>query len=140
MNKWIAEFELEDGDTMPEHMDLEYMGAKIDFHCKPLEQESKTGQWITKSHGFPPEPSSVCSECGFDRDFYIRSRGFDKINYCPNCGAKMAESEEDKELIVNKDVYDTLTEEQKKLVDIGLSYFNNRKRRRICQRKINSEM
>lgn len=37
------------------------------------------------------------------------------------------ENEEDKELIVNKDVYDTLTEEQKKLVDIGLSYFNNRK-------------
>lgn len=39
MNKWIAEFELEDGDTMPEHMDLEYKGAKIDFHCKPLKQE-----------------------------------------------------------------------------------------------------
>lgn len=38
-----------------------------------------------------------------------------------------AENEEDKELIVNKDVYDTLTEEQKKFVDIGLSYFNNRK-------------
>ena len=39
MSKWIAEFELEDGDTMPEHMDLHYKGAKIDFHCKPLEQE-----------------------------------------------------------------------------------------------------
>lgn len=39
MNKWIAEFDLEDSDTMPEHMDLEYKGAKIDFHCKPLEQE-----------------------------------------------------------------------------------------------------
>lgn len=39
MNKWIAEFELEDGDTMPEHMDLEYKGAKIDFHCKPQELE-----------------------------------------------------------------------------------------------------
>lgn len=42
MNKWIAEFELEDGDKMPEHMDLEYKGAKIDFHCKPLEQEPTT--------------------------------------------------------------------------------------------------
>ena len=39
MNKWIAEFELEDGDTMPEHMDLEYRGTRINFHCKPLEQE-----------------------------------------------------------------------------------------------------
>lgn len=36
MSKWIAEFELEDGDTMPEHMDLEYKGIKIDFHCRPL--------------------------------------------------------------------------------------------------------
>lgn len=42
MNKWIAEFELENGDKMPEHMDLEYKGAKIDFHCRPLEQESTT--------------------------------------------------------------------------------------------------
>ena len=37
MNKWIAEFDLEDGDTMPEHMDLEYKGAKLDFHCRPKE-------------------------------------------------------------------------------------------------------
>lgn len=37
MNKWVAEFDLEDGDTMPEHMDLEYKGAKLDFHCRPKE-------------------------------------------------------------------------------------------------------
>ena len=36
MSKWVAEFELEDGDTMPEHMDLNYMGAKIDFYCRPM--------------------------------------------------------------------------------------------------------
>lgn len=42
MNKWIAEFELEDGDIMPEHMNLNYKGAKIDFHCKPLEKEPNT--------------------------------------------------------------------------------------------------
>ena len=42
MSKWIAEFDLEDGDTMPEHMDLEYKGARIDFHCRPLEQEPTT--------------------------------------------------------------------------------------------------
>lgn len=41
MSKWIAEFELEDGDTMPKHMDLNYMGAKIEFHCRPLKQEPK---------------------------------------------------------------------------------------------------
>lgn len=33
MNKWIAEFVLEDDDRMPEHMDLKYKGAKLDFHC-----------------------------------------------------------------------------------------------------------
>ena len=47
MSKWIAEFELEDSDTMPEHMDLNYMGAKIDFHCKPLvEQEPCEDEYI----------------------------------------------------------------------------------------------
>lgn len=45
MSKWIAEFELEDGDTMPEHMDLNYMGAKIDFHCRPM--------WIPCSEQLP---------------------------------------------------------------------------------------
>ena len=45
MSKWIAEFELEDGDTMPEHMDLEYKGAKIDFHCRPM--------WIPVSERLP---------------------------------------------------------------------------------------
>ena len=45
MSKWIAEFELEDGDTMPEHMDLNYMGAKIDFHCRPM--------WIPCSERLP---------------------------------------------------------------------------------------
>ena len=45
MSKWIAEFELEDGDTMPEHMDLNYMGAKIDFHCRPM--------WIPVSEKYP---------------------------------------------------------------------------------------
>lgn len=52
MNKWIAEFELEDGDTMPKHMDLNYMGAKIDFHCRPM--------WIPVSERLPN-----------DRDWYL---------------------------------------------------------------------
>lgn len=47
MSKWIAEFELEDGDTMPEHMDLNYNGAKLDFHCKPLtEVEAEDGGYV----------------------------------------------------------------------------------------------
>jgi hypothetical protein len=49
----------------------------------------KKGEWVIKYHGFPPEPTTVCSECGFDRDFNIRTRGFGKIKYCPNCGCRM---------------------------------------------------
>lgn len=49
----------------------------------------RKGKWITKYHGFPPEPTTVCSECGFDRDFNIRSRGFSKIKYCSGCGRRI---------------------------------------------------
>lgn len=55
MNKWIAEFELEDGDTMPEHMDLEYKGAKIDFHCRPM--------WIPCSERLPAVRKWVLCYC-----------------------------------------------------------------------------
>lgn len=51
MSKWIAEFELEDGDTMPEHMDLEYKGAKIDFHCRSM--------WILCSERLPEDDTEV---------------------------------------------------------------------------------
>lgn len=51
MNKWIAEFDLEDGDTMPEHMDLHYKGAKIDFHCRPM--------WIPVSERLPEDLEPV---------------------------------------------------------------------------------
>lgn len=50
MNKWIAEFDLEEGDTMPEHMDLNYMGAHIDFHCRPM--------WIPVSERLPKDNAS----------------------------------------------------------------------------------
>jgi len=52
----------------------------------------RKGKWITKFHGFPAEPTTVCSECGFDRDFNIHTRSFGKIKYCPNCGRRMTNS------------------------------------------------
>lgn len=57
MNKWIAEFELEDGDTMPEHMDLEYKGTKIDFHCRPLSSSKIPNKSI--------EEKCLCYSCEY---------------------------------------------------------------------------
>ncbi len=47
MNKWIAVFDLEDGDTMPDHMDLQYAGARIDFYCKPVDELIKKIENVT---------------------------------------------------------------------------------------------
>jgi NAD-dependent SIR2 family protein deacetylase len=54
-----------------------------------LHATDKKGEWVVTYHGFPPEPTTVCSECGFDRDFNIRARGFGKIKYCPGCGRRI---------------------------------------------------
>lgn len=100
----------------------------LNMAIKALEQEPKIGQghWIEKD-GYDGDTYYDCSVCGESWTTIEGTPWNNGMRYCPNCGAKMAENEEDKELIVNKDVYDTLTEEQKKPVDIGLSYFNNRK-------------
>jgi hypothetical protein len=66
VSKWIAEFELEDGDTMPEHMDLEYRGARIDFHCKPLEQEPI--DYKTQYENYLKKSGVVISQLRADRD------------------------------------------------------------------------
>ncbi len=57
MSKWIAEFDLEDGDIMPGHMDLEYKGAKLDFHCRPL--------WIPVSERLPKENEYIGDVCKY---------------------------------------------------------------------------
>lgn len=62
MSKWIAEFDLEDGDTMPEHMDLEYKGAKIDFNCRPM--------WIPCSERLPEDGQDVLF-CDNDGDIMV---------------------------------------------------------------------
>lgn len=105
MSKWIAEFELEDGDTMPEHMDLNYMGAKIDFHCKPLEQKPTTpttihAAWkdgsflhtkLVDKTGYTKIGECYCSNCRSYLDFSDNYRVPGR--YCPWCGAKMEEIE-----------------------------------------------
>ena len=86
MNKWIAEFELEDGDTMPEHMDLEYQGIRLDFHCKP----EKIGHWIEEINDYGEVTGWHCDNCYEDSGFTTTC----KWGFCPNCGAKMDEVKE----------------------------------------------
>jgi len=62
MNKWIAEFDLEEGDTMPEHMDLNYMGGRIDFHCRPM--------WIPVRERLPEDGKNVLF-CDIDDDIML---------------------------------------------------------------------
>ena len=55
-----------------------YLDA-LNMAIEALEQEPKTGYWITKPHIYGV---AFCSECGFE----LR---IDDTKYCPNCGAKM---------------------------------------------------
>lgn len=62
---------------------LEYQA--IDMAIKALEQEPKKGHWIYLKHN-----KAKCSECD---DVVLIAQTYGNANYCPNCGAKMAESE-----------------------------------------------
>ena len=52
---------------------------------KALEQEPKTGHWT--HDGSHWKNRFICSECGY-------KLFEEQTNYCPNCGARMAESED----------------------------------------------
>lgn len=100
---------------------IEHYGADIDDcvdcdHFKPKSRfvELKQGEWI--EDGYSDEPC-VCSVCGeeapytsifgetFDYDWeenlqptgYEEIKEYDRTPYCPNCGAKMALKEREKE-------------------------------------------
>lgn len=73
MNKWIAEFELEDGDTMPEHMDLNYKGFRLDFHCRPA-NENESEDYISRGEviGMIKETAQYHTGDSFNADRLIR--------------------------------------------------------------------
>lgn len=75
MSKWIAEFDLEDGDRMPEHMDLNYKGARIHFHCRPL--------WISVIEKLPEDHKDVLAYLSSDRISICRYNSH-KLPFCNN--------------------------------------------------------
>lgn len=67
-----------------EEMAMQYQRGYIDgFKDGKAAFEPKTGHWIDTDEGFSP---CECSECKLVE--------FKKSRYCPNCGAKMVETQE----------------------------------------------
>lgn len=60
---------------------------------KYAEQEPKTGHWVEKD-GFDGDVYYDCSECGESWTTIEGTPWQNGMDYCPNCGAKMAESED----------------------------------------------
>ena len=86
MGKWIAEFDLEEGSTMPEHMDLNYMGGKIDFHCRPM--------WIPCSERLPEDRNLVLVTAYWHETYQVMMASYygDGLWWCVpfnNCGEHM---------------------------------------------------
>lgn len=61
---------------------------------KALEQEPETGRWI-EQEGYDGDTYYDCSECGESFCLIDGTPTDNLYNYCPNCGAKMAESEDE---------------------------------------------
>lgn len=87
----------------------EYLGVYDEYEelllskIKRLERCSNKGEWKKVTHGFPPEPTEVCSECGYDVLFEISKlvKGASytlypyRPNFCPNCGADMRKEDDE---------------------------------------------
>lgn len=75
----------------------------LDMAIKALEQEQKqkTGKWIIDNEYMDRRKmyhySVHCSNCGFRGDYSTDEEGSVMSNFCPNCGARMIESQESEE-------------------------------------------
>lgn len=84
--------------VMYDYKNKSYSCEKWQCEFESKEQEPKTGHWIesdallvignSETDNFMSIPAKECSVC---HKPHIRAYA---MNYCPNCGAKMAESED----------------------------------------------
>lgn len=86
--KYLSQFLYDDVRQAVEVID-EYIGELPPV--KP--QEPKTGHWIEKD-GFDGDVYYDCSECGESWTTIEGTPWQNGMCYCPNCGARMTESEE----------------------------------------------
>lgn len=74
-----------------DHMTQDDMTELTIKDLETLEQQPKTGHWIRQNDDY--YDWYECSECGYGGEGEMQySSEYDvRTNYCPNCGAKMAE-------------------------------------------------
>ena len=85
----IINFGFEWDDISPTRDEfVEFIKKQPTIEAEPV----KHGRWIDAYPDIEPNPMfmyGICSECGFEQ-------GISKyLNYCPNCGAKMAGERKD---------------------------------------------
>lgn len=69
----------------------------IDMVIKELEQEPKTGHWVKYGISRCGEQHYKCTSCGYYINFGQWGELYTKeFKYCPNCGARMSENNEDR--------------------------------------------
>ena len=78
-------------DRYGQEYDAEGIEA-LEVAIKALEQEPKIGHWIEEEI-FDGEVAYRCSKCGELFELESGTPKDNEYNFCPKCGARMAESE-----------------------------------------------
>lgn len=97
MDRDLANFNPMTGEEEPMNEDCRKSVEALDIAIKALEQEPKTGHWIEYSwndNGLA-RWGLECDQC--HKKYKYGGEIWNNPNYCPNCGAKMIESQESEE-------------------------------------------
>lgn len=57
-------------------------------NAPPVKPQRPSGKWVNNIHDIP-----ICDQCGYMTPYDRAIDDYEYGNFCPNCGAKMAESE-----------------------------------------------
>ena len=92
----IHEIITESGEDKNKHTNRVLRSMIHGVNCMPsiTPQEAKTGHWISRWYAGHDFRFHVCSECNEEFSCDMETGiNIDNYRYCPNCGAKMAETE-----------------------------------------------